>query len=119
MSGALLGPEGPAGNRGILERVRRLRVVSWSGPALVIHIGLQRVVTSVVLCGCWWWSLGVGAGCLLRTAQWTRTSFSSGVRRVDNPLMIGPLRPGAPSWVSGWVVRVFVVWVQVYRLDLH
>ena len=58
----------------------------------------------------------MGAGCLLRTAQWTRTSFSSGVRRVDNPLMIG-LVSGLPSGGRVWV-RVFVVWVHVYRLDL-
>jgi hypothetical protein len=86
----------------------------WSGPALIMHIGssfsplvgFSRKWGG----GCWWWSLGVGAGCRLRTAQWTRTSFSSGVRRVDNPLMIRP-------FTSGWVVCVFVVWVHVYRLD--
>jgi hypothetical protein len=75
VSGALLGPEGPAGWRAFEHG---WWLVSWSGPALVF--------TSV--CSLLRWGadagvdrLGVGAGCLLRTAQWTRAS-SSDVRRV-------------------------------------
>jgi hypothetical protein len=78
VSGALLGPEGPAGTVWIVE-IRGVWLVSWSGPVLVIHIGL--LLPCGVVVGVWWWSLGVGAGCLLRTAQWTRASCS-GVRRV-------------------------------------